>query len=282
MAPRKRKAPKGKGKRQQPGLASRGAVAVGSLGLRGAGALGNVGLRGAGALGTAGLHGAGALGGVVARHPTFAGGAMAFAIIFSFVATNALWYQPGNHPSPMFRTRDPASPYAIAGRKSFLRSQSDAGDVTTFRIERPDDVAAAIAGNATPQATPALAASVKPAPAGKAVTVPTERPADINSKAATADPVAAAILNAEKPPADIKTASVAQKKPPIDPIANINMVMQIQKGLSNIAYSNVSIDGVAGETTRTAILHFQKHYRLPETGVPDMVVLKKLREIGAL
>src|SRR6187402_1184237 len=138
MAPRKRKAPKGKGKRQQPGLASRGAVAVGTLGLRGAGALGSVSLRGAGALGSAGLQGAGALGGVVARHPSFAGGAMAFAIIFSFVATNALWYQPGNHPSPMFRTRDPASPYAIAGRKSFLRSQSDAGDVTTFRIERPD------------------------------------------------------------------------------------------------------------------------------------------------
>ena len=67
-----------------------------------------------------------------------------------------------------------------------------------------------------------------------------------------------------------------------DPVANATMVMQIQKGLSNIAYSNVSVDGVAGESTRTAILHFQKHYRLPETGEPDGAVLKKLREIGAL
>ena len=60
------------------------------------------------------------------------------------------------------------------------------------------------------------------------------------------------------------------------------MVMQIQKGLSNIAYSSVSVDGVAGEQTKAAIRRFQKHYRLPETGEPDMAVLKKLQDIGAL
>jgi hypothetical protein len=238
-------------------------------------------MRGAGALGIVSLRGAGMLGGVVGRHPSIAGGAMAFAIVFSFVATNALWYQPGAHPSPLFRTRDPGSPYAIAGRRAFFRH--DASDVTTFRIERPDDdVAAAIAGNA---ALPADAAppAASPAPAKSPVAVPKDRPADINSKVATVDPVAAAILNAGKPDKDVKTASVAPKKPQApDPVATINMVMQIQKGLSNIAYSNVSIDGVVGETTRTAILHFQKHYRLPETGVPDMTVLKKLRDIGAL
>ena len=48
MAPRKRKSPKGKGKRQQSGLASRSAMAMGTLGLRGAGLLGGATVRGAG------------------------------------------------------------------------------------------------------------------------------------------------------------------------------------------------------------------------------------------
>lgn len=330
MAARKRKSPKGKAKRRHVGFASRGAVAVGTLGLRGAGALGNVGLRGAGALGA-----------VIARNPSVAGGAMAFVVIFSFVAANALWYQPGVHPSPFFRTRDPAST-ALAGHKSSLRNQQDASNTTTFRIERPDAAAAksastSVANAATPppaspqtvklvaevqselvrrglyngaadgvigprttsailffqesvgmqqtgEPSPELLAALKTNSSGSAA-VPIERPAaDLTSKAAAVDPVAAAIRSSEK---DVRTASNSPKVPAANaatsPAVNsVNMVMQIQKGLSNIAYSDVSVDGVAGETTRTAILHFQKHYRLPETGEPDAAVLKKLRDIGAL
>ena len=38
------------------------------------------------------------------------GGSAAFAIVFSFVAANAMWYQPGAHPSPFLRTRLPFRP----------------------------------------------------------------------------------------------------------------------------------------------------------------------------
>jgi peptidoglycan hydrolase-like protein with peptidoglycan-binding domain len=338
MATRKRKSPKGKGKRRQPGLASQGAVAIGTLGLRGAGMLGVLGLRGAGALG-----------GMVGRYPSIAGGAMAFAVIFGFVAANALWYQPGTHPSPLFRTRDPSSPNSLGRRPFFSMQKQDPATVTTFRIERPDETAAtspaaasataaaltpatklvadvqtalgrrglyngnadgvmgprtsaaiiffqetaglAQTGEASPELLTALQAGDKTggiasdtASAKPAATVPVERPPeDLHSKAA-ADPVAAAIMSAEK---SVKTAS-SPKKPPSDPVNSSDpmdtakLVMQIQKGLSNIAYSNVSIDGVAGEQTKTAIRHFQKHYRLPETGEPDVAVLKKLQDIGAL
>ena len=85
--------------------------------------------------------------------------------------------------------------------------------------------------------------------------------------AASPDPVAD-ILKAETAPAG---AAVA------DP-----MVVEIQRGLVNIAYDGVVVDGVAGATTRAAILEFQKHYRLPETGEPNEAVRDKLREIGAL
>ena len=85
--------------------------------------------------------------------------------------------------------------------------------------------------------------------------------------------MAAAIRNAEIDP---------QYIPKVDIPASSELVMNIQKGLSNLAYSDVSVDGVAGEQTRSAIRHFEKHYRLPETGQPSDKVLKKMKEIGAL
>ena len=87
------------------------------------------------------------------------------------------------------------------------------------------------------------------------------------------DPVAAAIMAAEADPAT--TAGVVKAVPS-------EMVMKIQKGLSNIAYADVTVDGFAGEKTRNAIRHFEKHYRLPVTGEPNEAVLDKLKSIGAL
>ncbi len=341
MAPQKRKSPKGKGKskRKQPGLASRGAVALGSLSLRGSTALGGLGLRGAGAL-------AALIGSAVGRHPAVAGGVALFFGVFGFVTANALWYQTGAHPSPILRTRDPASPYQIPGRKSFLHAQqADTGNVTTFRIERQDSASDAAAPSSTGQITaqsssapseliadiqaelirhglydgavdgkpgsrttsailffqeasglaqtgtptPELLAALKASNAASAqaasdrtntaAVIPSARPVNVSATADAVDPVAAAIQNAEK---NMKTGAVAAKATLSDAVDKINMVMQIQKGLSNIAYSNVSVDGVAGEQTKAAIRRFQKHYRLPETGEPNMAVLKKLQDIGAL
>ncbi len=343
MAPQKRKSPKGrgKGKRKQPGFASRGVMALGNLSLRGSTALGGLGLRGAGAF-------AGLLGGAVGRHPAIVGGIALFLGVFGFVTANALWYQPGIHPSPLLRTRDPASPYQIPGRKSFLHAQqADAGNVTTFRIERQDSAAAAqpaaggpsakptatqaaapsklvadvqaelirhglydgaadgVPGSRTTSAilffqeasglaqtgtpTPELLAALKASNAAgsapvsavkaSAAAFPTERPVNVSATADAIDPVAAAIQNADK---NMRTGAVLPKPVSSDAVTKLNMVMQIQKGLSNIAYSNVSIDGVAGEQTKAAIRRFQKHYRLQETGEPNMAVLKKLQDIGAL
>ncbi|MBB5571892.1 MULTISPECIES: peptidoglycan-binding domain-containing protein [Rhizobium] len=134
-------------------------------------------------------------------------------------------------------------------------------------------------------ASPDLLAALKASDAGThapaktgVAAVPAERPINVSAKASAIDPVAAAIQSAEK---DIRPGA-APRSAPSDAVNTVNMVMQIQKGLSNIAYSNVSVDGVAGEQTKAAIRRFQKHYRLPETGEPDLAVLKKLQDIGAL
>jgi len=114
--------------------------------------------------------------------------------------------------------------------------------------------------------------------------------------------VAAAIRASERkpsgmtPPASIPNAAASSGRPAATPVAQrpnapgqpnasaepSNLVLQIQRGLSNIAYADVGVDGVAGAQTKAAIRRFQRHYRLPETGEPDELVLKKLKSIGAL
>jgi peptidoglycan hydrolase-like protein with peptidoglycan-binding domain len=287
-------------------------------------------------VGGLGLQGAGVLGGIVARNPSIAGGTAAFLVIFSFVAANALWYQPGVHPHPFLRTRDPLFPNALGGRPPI---EQHTGEVTTFKIERQDEADASQTTNATPPVSPGgqpvsqlvmdiqselvrrglyngtpdgvigprtsaailffeetvgmpqkgdatldVLAALRTDRAGPS-TVPAERPReDVSSSAAAEDPVAAAIRSAEK---TVKTASTPQrptlpKKAPSAALTGVDIVLKIQKGLANMAYTNVGVDGVAGEQTRVAIRHFQKHYNLPENGEPSEAVLKKLKEIGAL
>lgn len=301
-----------------------------------------------------------AVGSFAARYPRVIGGSACFAIIFGFVSANALWYQPGGHPSPFLRTRDIENPNGIPGYH--LARPQPPSDVTTFRIERADDstlvtatpaaaqpavppsplvadiqreltrrglydgVADGVIGTRTeaailffeqtaglpqsgaptdtllaalraqPQA-PAVAASQPAASQPASSPVPKPRPTQ-NLKGE--DPVAAAIRAAEnaaaKPVATPVKATPASVRP--EPAAlrtddnrasttgsglpSPEMVQQIQRGLANIAYTDVSVDGVAGSQTKAAIRHFERHYRLPETGEPNELVLKKLKSIGAL
>lgn len=136
---------------------------------------------------------------------------------------------------------------------------------------------------ATGIASPELLAALR-VDHGATSALPKPRPSgDLTSQQASADPVAAAILSAE-------TAVVTSRDKPVATPAKLTrgeapvneLVMQIQRGLSNIAYANVTVDGVAGEQTRAAIRHFERHYRLPETGEPNERVLSKLKSIGAL
>ncbi|WP_426228595.1 peptidoglycan-binding domain-containing protein [Pararhizobium sp. DWP3-4] len=322
MTARKRKQPEKKKKAQRgPGLVSLG------LAMRG-------------------LTFAGRL---ASRNPRAFGGSLAFAVAFSFVAANAMWYQPGAHPSPFLRTRLPlgdpqsarigADDDSLAPRKvtTFVIQREDEQQQTAS-IEQPkpepetDTVSQVIqsAPTETPATDTSLVAGIQRelarrgfydgpadgktgpktsaailrfekqagrpetgsasdtllaalqgaggAPPAKAKTLSTAKPAqrpyeNVKGGKGDLDPVAAAIRNAEIDPQYIPKADIP---------ASSELVMNIQKGLSNLAYSDVSVDGVAGEQTRSAIRHFEKHYRLPETGQPSDKVLKKMKEIGAL
>ncbi|MBB4007277.1 peptidoglycan-binding domain-containing protein [Allorhizobium taibaishanense] len=372
-----------------------------------------------------------------ARHPVRTTVTSGFVVALGFVAANAFWYQPGRHPSPFLRTRDPHNFTAMLGMNTHLPLTPHPDDVTTFRIERQsaESVAAASATAAQPQAagpgqgqgqaqpqpmqtaaiagtgldaaqsaglaaglpanaapdasltaavqsqlsrlgfydgaadgrrgpktdaaiaayqrriglpvtgapsddllaalsidqvSKSAAAPVRTAAAQSAIGKPRERPAQVNSEDEAIDPVAAAIRSAEKSVVTARSApAAAQAKPiPAQPVAaqsiaaqsvstrtnaaqnapatlpvstasavpasipasdiapsasaQASLIMDIQRGLINIAYTDISVDGVAGDKTKAAIRHFERHYRLPETGEPNMAVLKKLKSIGAL
>ncbi|OCP00851.1 MULTISPECIES: peptidoglycan-binding domain-containing protein [unclassified Ensifer] len=127
----------------------------------------------------------------------------------------------------------------------------------------------------TGSASAELLQALRAAPGQKIAQVtPAGRPlAEARGSGVEIDPVAAAIRSAEKESTFTPRAEI--------PVSS-ELVLNIQKGLSNLAYADVAVDGVAGEQTRAAIRHFEKHYRLPQTGEPNAQVLKKLKEIGAL
>ncbi len=101
-----------------------------------------------------------AIGREILRHPKMVGSCGAFAVVFGFVAANALWYQPGVHPSPFLRTRDAENPNGIAGYRP-AEPLDTHGNVTTFRIERPAETETAQQPAAETPAQPA-AESQKP------------------------------------------------------------------------------------------------------------------------
>lgn len=102
-----------------------------------------------------------AIGREILRHPKMVGGCGAFAVVFGFVAANALWYQPGVHPTPFLRTRDAENPNGIAGYRP-AEPLGTHGNVTTFRIERPVENETAQPPAATETAALPVADTQKP------------------------------------------------------------------------------------------------------------------------
>ncbi|MEX3008075.1 peptidoglycan-binding protein [Hoeflea sp. TYP-13] len=244
----------------------------------------------------------------ISRHPSIAGGATVFAVAFTFVTINALVYQPGKHPAPLYNTR------TTSGYNVRIPALEDvpipSSRVTTFRIEHSDPQStASIPDRKAPPADitvynlqsamrarglyngtvdgvfgPQTANSIRNYQKGQGLE-PTGEPTDallVHLLISDLDVVAVPrpkpgtvteILKAEKP-------AQAPRAAAEDPVADL--IVSIQKGLSNIAYDDVKVDGVIGRQTTEAIADFQRHYRLPVTGQPDKLVLKKLREIGAL
>ena len=250
-----------------------------------------------------------ASGALIARHPRALGGFVAFGVVFSFIAANALWYQPRRHPAPFLATRIAAE----QKRVSVNEEVSEPG-VTVFRIERESDhkpvekpkpselvrqiqlglskrglydgPADGLTGPKTEAAilffeqTEGMGETGEPSEAilARLDAVPAAPQGDEEIRTASTRPAAdedevAALIEASE-----QVSAVIPAEKPASPA----LVMKIQKALSGMAYADVKVDGIPGDATRAAIRAFEKSYRLPITGEPSEAVLKKLKSIGAI
>lgn len=256
-----------------------------------------------------------ACGSTISRHPSIAGGVAVIAVTFAYVSMNAM-YQPGKHPAPWFDTRTDVQ---INIARQPAKVPVPESRVTTFKIERSDPQSTAsipavpnplkndtvfqlqqamraigvYQGAADGVVGPQTRKAIEMYQAQAGMT-PTGEPTDdllVHVLMSNLPVVATPQKRPQRTEASVaksriwtRSQSVSVERPAAPPKADpvADLIVDIQKGLSNIAYSDVEVDGVVGTQTRTAIAHFQKHYRLPVTGKPDPVVLEKLKEIGAL
>lgn len=260
----------------------------------------------------------GGIGVFLLRHRLLVGGLTAFTVAFSYVAANAIWYQPHAHGAALFATRP--APAAAAPE----RSEAEAAAVeTVIRLEREE------ARSPQPASTPVPAPKVETAEAVEAAPAPEAAPpqrrgdpvveevqrilAGLNLYAGDIDGLTGpqtrgAIESYRKmvglsASADIDDQLLAQlgarprvvaSAPPLPPgspgtdmietssavTKGDAMVMRIQAGLKAFGNDGIEIDGVVGSRTRLAILEFQSLFGLPETGEPDQALYTKMREIG--
>ena len=237
-------------------------------------------------------------GGVAAfliRNRLAIGGVTAFTVAFSYVAANALWYQPHAHGGAFFETR-PASAVSV---QPVAEPDMPAEGETVIRLEReqaanptPDSSAA---GNVVQKGDP-MVETVQRVLAGlnlyegdvDGLNGPQTRGAIEAYRKMVGLEISAAIDTPLLTQLGVGGQEAATRGTPgtdMMPTASAATggdarVMRIQAGLKAFGNEGIEIDGVVGSRTRSAIKEFQSLFGLPETGDPDEGVYVKMREIG--
>lgn len=255
------------------------------------------------------------VGETIVKHPSIVGGGTAFIIIFSFIASNALFYQKGAHPAPILNMRGPQFIVSGSTQPNVEPRTTLADDgVKTFKVRHSDQLqTSSIPVPAQPvRQETARIQTVKPVQAPESVenTIQgDELVRNVQTELAkqklyldvidglTGPNTSKAVQGFQERaglPVDGKITSellaklvkantpkqIARVETNAEP-ASRDMVRRIQIGLSQSAYPHIEVDGMAGQQTREAIAQFEKHYRLPVTGLPNQQVLDKLKSIGA-
>lgn len=213
------------------------------------------------------------------RHPAGIVGGLLVLGAVAAVAANALSFQTGRHPAPLFAKTTPAKttpakdiaakgPPAKAvpgpvetseGANPATTARADAarasGD-TPSRSPKPDAIGALIRGDdhttasVNPRPVPARSAPVPVREAaGKAA--PASHPPAPVREARAGEPKAAALHAA---------APVAGAKPD-------KSVAYAQRALIKLGYGPLTVDGIAGPSTRAALARFERERRLPGASV---------------
>ena len=225
----------------------------------------------------------------VQKYPALAGGATALAVAMSLITANAVWYQPEQHPSPIFSTRSadmtttsnvrhistnrvktvssktvksrPAKPVSDELTKELQMALADK-NIYTGAID-------GLYGSRTKTAIMTYQEQMKLKASGR-VSVKLLSHILMSGKVVERVPVPAQQIALPGEQKNIR--SIIESK---------SLVSAIQAGLKNYGYDDIIIDGVMGNQTSNAIKRFELDYGLQITGEASKLLLKKLNDIGA-
>ena len=176
-------------------------------------------------------------------------GFLAFSVLGVFIAVNAMFLQPGTHPSP-FGTRSKSA-------------QAKPTQVVTIKVPKPR--------RHPPKTISITRKSVALAPI-KPKTKPKSRVSNDFDKTALQKKLRHRVKKKIQPPPAVKisTSGVHNSK------ATIRLV---QMGLAELGYNPGPVDGTLGEQTKVAIREFEKHHKLAITGRITVALIKELRNV---
>lgn len=249
----------------------------------------------------------------LSRHRRVVGAVTGFAVAFSYVAANAIWYQPHVHGGAFFATRPYADPQAFTAstdasanetviridRDSALANSDDLTQPVPLPMPSPAQITPNTAGQLAPKGDPVLQ-NVQKVLSGlnlysgeiDGLNGPQTRKAVENYRKMVGLPVSGEVDDQLLTQLGIsgRVASIApatQTPPATDMMQTASTsvsgdpkVQRVQLGLRAFGNEDIEVDGVIGSRTTAAIREFQSLFGLPETGKPDDALYAKMREIG--
>ncbi|PCI04323.1 MAG: hypothetical protein COB78_08360 [Hyphomicrobiales bacterium] len=221
---------------------------------------------------------------VMVQHPTQVMGSFAFLLGFTLISANALFSQSGNHPGPIWMTRDSMVVKAIPSVN--LRGPK-AHSVFTQRIS--------MRNIPVPTTKPKLLSSYDASSSllmeiQKGLTSTGFYTGDIDgiygreSRAAILKYQASRDLPQTGQPDHelLGSLRVRRSNQTVTTSGDEQLVKLIQTGLIEYGSLDLTIDGIYGDKTKDAISAFQSRYKLSVDGQPSRAVLDKLTSIGAI
>ncbi len=239
--------------------------------------------------------------GFAMEHRSLCSGAALSLFLMSSIFVNAVWYQPGKHPSPLFSTRvdnqttskvvQRTKPDAARVKTTVAKHKSSDGvGVTTTSKELLREVQTALSvrgyytgkldgvfGSRTKKAIVEFQSDHSLNPEG----IATVRLLTQVLMSASARPEVVPIPKHSRIAKIVSKIEVAKVTRTPAPDHADGLVARIQSGLRAYGYDDLKVDGKMGQRTATAIQRFQLDYGMKVTGEPSNGVLNKLRDIGA-
>ena len=198
---------------------------------------------------------------------------LAFLAVGAGIFANALFLQAGPHPAPFFFTREHERPRP-GQPDELVRSIQDA-------LMQRGYYSGPLDGFAGPQTQSAIVDFRDRTGDEGSTEVSLELLSEIrSSQRPDLSPVATRVESPAEQPQPVPQA--AREPAGETPEPPDGTVAAVQEALARSAYGPLTIDGVAGQATRDAIMRFQKDHNLPVTGEVSDSLVVELRAAGAL